>query len=52
MLYQYVISLLDGIDLERYDFLAPMIVSIIIVLCLGVTFRSLLTIFNTFFNRR
>lgn len=51
MLYDYVVSLLEGIDLERFDYLAPMIVSIIIVLCLGVTFRALLTIFNTFFRR-
>lgn len=51
MLYGYVVSLLEGIDLEKFDYLAPMIVSLLIVLCLGVTFRSLLTIFNTFFRR-
>ena len=51
MLYEYVVSLLEGIDLDRFYYLPPMIVSSIIVLCLGVTFRALLTIFNTFFRR-
>lgn len=51
MLYSYVLSLLEGIDLDRYGYLPVLIVGIIIVLCLGVTFRALLTIFNTFFRR-
>lgn len=50
-LYAYVVSLLDGVDLVKYDFLVPLIMGIIIVLCLGVTFRALLTIFNSFFRR-
>lgn len=50
-LYAYVIMLLDGVDLEKYDFLPALIISVIIILCLGVTFRSLLTIFNSFFRR-
>lgn len=50
MLYDFVVSLLDGIDLVKYDYLVPLICSDIIILCLGVTFRSLLTIFNIFFK--
>lgn len=51
MLYSYVVSLLEGVNLEQFDFLPALIVGIIIVLCLGVTFRALLTIFNSFFRR-
>lgn len=49
-LYSYVVSLLDGVDLDKFDFLVPLIMCIIIVLSLGVTFRALLTIFNKFFS--
>ena len=51
-LYEYVVYLLAGVDLEKFDFIVPMIISFIIVLSIGVTFRSLLTIFNQFFIRR
>lgn len=50
MLSDFVVSMLDGIDLEQYGFLVPLICSVIIILCLGVTFRALLTIFNIFFK--
>lgn len=50
-LYSYVVSLFEGVDLDRYDFLVPLIMTIIIVLSLGVTYRALLTIFNSFFRR-
>lgn len=50
MLTDFVIEMLDGVDLVKYDFLVPLISSVIIILCLGVTFRSLLTIFNIFFK--
>lgn len=49
-LYDFVVELLAGIDLERFDFLPALIISLIIILCLGVTFRALLTIFNIFFK--
>lgn len=49
-MYEYVVSLLEGIDLVKYDFLPALIMTVIIILCLGVTFRSLLTIFNSFFK--
>ncbi len=50
MLVEFVTSMLDGIDLVKYDFIVPIICSVIIILCLGVTFRALLTIFNIFFR--
>lgn len=50
MLVDFVTSMLDGIDLDTYDFLVPIICTVIIILCLGVTFRALLTIFNLFFK--
>lgn len=51
-LYDFVIGLLGGIDLEKYDFLPALIVSVIIILCLGATFKALLTIFIKFFDWR
>lgn len=51
-LAQYVESLLVGIDLERFDFLVPLISGILIVLCIGITFRALLSVFNTLFTIR
>lgn len=45
-LYDFVVEMLDGVDLERFDFLPALIVSVIIILCIGVTFRTLITIFN------
>lgn len=49
-LYDFVVGLLDGVDLQRFDFLPALIVSVLIILCLVVTFRTLLTIFNHFFR--
>lgn len=49
-IYDFVCSLLDGVDLVKYDFLPVIIVSVIIILCLGVTFRALMTIFSNFFK--
>lgn len=50
-MYEYIVSLLDGVDLERFDFLPALILSILILLCFGVFFRALLSIFNVFFWR-
>lgn len=50
MLTDFVIQMLEGVDLVKYDFLVPLISSVILILCLGVAFRSLLTIFNIFFK--
>ena len=51
-LYDFVLGLLVGVDLEKYDFLPALIVSAIIILCLGATFKALLTIFIKFFDWR
>ena len=51
-MYDFVVSLLEGVDLERFDFLPALIISVIIILCLGVFFRAFLTIFNLFFGGR
>ncbi len=51
-LYEFIVSLLIGIDLEKYDFLPALIVSAVIILCLGATFKALLTIFIKFFDWR
>lgn len=45
-IYDFVVEMLYGVDLERFDFLPALIVSVIIILCIGVTFRTLITIFN------
>lgn len=49
-MYDYIVTLLDGVDLERFDFLPALIMSYLIILCLGVLFRALLTFFNIFFT--
>lgn len=51
-LYDYYTSLLVGVDLERFDFLVPTLVGITIVLCVGLTLKALLSIFNTFLYKR
>ena len=45
-IYDFVVEMLDGVDLDRFDFLPALIVSVIIILCIGVTFRALFTIFT------
>lgn len=45
-IYDFVVEMLDGVDLERFDFLPAFIVSFIIILCVCVTFRALITIFT------
>lgn len=51
-LYEFIVDLLIGVDLEKYDFLPALIVSAVIILCLGATFKALLTIFIKFFDWR
>ena len=52
MLYDYVVELLQGLDLEKYDYLVPVIMGFLVILSLGVTFKALILIFNSFFSRR
>lgn len=49
-MYDFIISLLQGVDLVEYDFLPALLISVLIVLCLGVFFRAFLTLFNLFFT--
>lgn len=47
---QYVEYLLQGVDLERFDYLVPLISGLLIVTAIGITYRALLAVFNTFFK--
>lgn len=48
-MYDYIVSLLQGVDLEAYPFLPALILGILILLCFGLFFRAVLTMFNIFF---
>lgn len=50
MLADFVTQMLEGVDLERYSVIVPIICGFILILTIGVVFRSLITIFNTFFK--
>lgn len=51
-MYDYVCSLLEGVDLNRFSLLPAFIIAFIIILCIGVLFRALMSIFNVFFTGR
>ena len=46
---QFIESLLVGVDLERFDYLVPLLSGVLIVTSIGLTYRALLAVFNTFF---
>lgn len=50
MLTEFVTQMLDGLDLVKYDFLVPIVCCVILILSISLLFRSLITIFNTFFK--
>lgn len=49
-MYDYIVTLLHGVDLDMYDFLPALILAVLILLCFGLFFRAILTIFNIFFG--
>ena len=50
MIYDYVVTLLDGIDLERYDALPVILTAFIILLSVAYAFRGLFSLFNQFWK--
>lgn len=50
MIYDYVLSLLEGIDLERYDALPVILTAFIVVLSVAYAFRGLFALFNSFWR--
>lgn len=51
-MYDYILHLLEGVDLVKYEFLPALLLGVLIVVCFGVFFRALLTLFNIFFTGR
>ncbi len=49
-MYDYVVSLFEGVDLERFDFLPGLVIALIVILSVGTAFRWFLTIFNILFK--
>lgn len=50
MIYEYVVTLLEGVDLERYDALPVIVTVYIVLLCIAYIFRGLFSLFNQFWK--
>lgn len=50
MIYEYVVALLEGIDLGRFELLPVILTSFIILLSVAYAFRGLFALFNSFWR--
>lgn len=51
-LYDYFSSLLVGVDLERFDFIVPLLCGTTIAMCVGVVLRAFMAMFDSLFLGR
>lgn len=52
MLSEFVAFCLEGIDLDKYHFLVPLITSFIIIVTVALVLRAIMGIFDIFFPRK
>lgn len=50
MIYEYIVTLLEGVDLERFSALPVILTAFVIILCIAYVFRGLFSLFNQFWK--